>query len=36
MAWGKSGTPKIDFGIAILALQNKIARIITGDMLNKI
>lgn len=32
MAWGKSGTPKIDFGIAILALQNKIARIITGDI----
>lgn len=32
MAWGKSGTPNIDFGIAILALQNKIARIITGDI----
>ena len=32
MAWGTSGRPKIDFGIAILALQNKIARIISGDI----
>lgn len=32
MAWGTSGRPKIDFGIAILALQNKISRIISGDI----
>jgi hypothetical protein len=32
MAWGTSGRPKIDFGIAILALQNKIAKIISGDI----
>jgi hypothetical protein len=31
MSFGTSGRPRIDFGIAILALQNKIARIISGN-----
>lgn len=32
MGWGKSGTPKIDIGTAILALQNRISRIISGQI----
>ncbi len=32
MSFGTSGRPRVDFGIAILALQNKIARIISGNI----